>query len=63
MTARRGVLLATYWACTLSVAALASVFGALPFTGPVASLAGVFASAAVGLIGIACAPSLGGAHR
>lgn len=63
MSARRTAVLATYWACTLSIAVLASIFGALPFTGPAASLAGVLASAAVSLIGIACAPSLGGAHR
>jgi hypothetical protein len=50
--------LAAYWAAVLLAAAVASLAAALPFTGPTASAAGVLASGAVCLIGIACAPNI-----
>lgn len=57
MSARRTALTAAYWSAVLLLAALVSLAAALPFTGPTASTAGVIASGAVCLIGIACAPS------
>lgn len=49
MTARRTARLALHWAVTTTVALAAST-------------AGVLAAAAVCLIGLACAPHLGGAR-
>ncbi|WP_435279276.1 hypothetical protein [Streptomyces sp. 1222.5] len=62
MTARRTTLLAVYWAVILTAAALASILGALPFTGVGAQFAGVLSASAVGLVGLACAPTPGGAR-
>jgi len=50
--------LAAYWTAILTVAAVASLAAAIPFTGPTASAAGVLASGAVCLIGLACAPNI-----
>jgi hypothetical protein len=50
--------LAAYWAAVLLAAAVASLAAAIPFTGPVANSAGVLASGAVCLIGMACAPGV-----
>jgi hypothetical protein len=63
VTARRTLRWALHWAITTTIAALASMVVAVPFTGPAASAAGVLAAAAVGLIGIACAPHPGKARR
>ncbi|WP_225825667.1 hypothetical protein [Streptomyces naphthomycinicus] len=63
MTARRTVRWALHWAITTTVAVLASIAFAVPFTGLAAQAAGVLAAAAVCLIGLACAPHPGGARR
>ncbi|MCI4143019.1 hypothetical protein [Streptomyces sp. MMS20-AI2-20] len=57
MSARRTALTAAYWTAVLLLAAVASLAAAIPFTGPAASAAGVIASGAVCLIGMACAPN------
>lgn len=58
MTARR-VWWACHWTLTTTLAAIASLAAALPFTGPYASAAGLLAATATCLIGIATAPHPG----
>jgi hypothetical protein len=59
VTARRTLRWACHWTATLTTAAVASLAAALPFTGPYASAAGVFAAAGVCLTGLATAPHPG----
>lgn len=61
MTVRR-LMWALYWAAVLVAASVASLAAAIPFTGPAANAAGVFAAAGVSLVGLACAPHPGGAR-
>lgn len=49
--------LAIHWTVVLCAAAIASLTGALPFTGWLASAAGTFAAASVGCIGYVTAPN------
>lgn len=49
--------LAAHWTATTTLAAIVSLAAAIPFTGPAASTAGVFAAAGVCLVGIATAPT------
>lgn len=60
MSARRTARWALHWVITTTVAALASIAFAVPFTGSAASTVGVLAAAGVSLIGLACAPHPGG---
>jgi hypothetical protein len=55
VTARR-IVLAAYWALVVTLAALASMAAAIPFTGGTASAAGIVAAAAVLIAGLACEP-------
>lgn len=56
----RRVLWALHWGLTLTVAAVASLAAALPFTGLAASIAGVITVTGVCFVGYACAPHPGG---
>ena len=53
---RTRLVLAAYWALTLTAAALASLTAAVPFTGGAASAAGITAAAVVLLAGLALEP-------
>lgn len=63
MTARCTARWILHWATTATTALIVSLLAGLPFPGPAANTVGVLAAAAVGLIGIACAPHPGKARR
>ena len=46
-----------HWTTTTLTAAVASLAAPLPFNGPIAGTVGVFAAAAIGLIGYATTPT------